>query len=106
MGNRNLAILTVTALIAVLIYLATFNVRETEYAIKFRFKEIVGSDYGAGLHFKLPLVDNVRKFDKRLLTADTPEEKFLTSEGKILLIDFFMKWQIEDINRFYQATSA
>jgi modulator of FtsH protease HflC len=106
MGNRNLAMLTIAALTAVLLYLSTFSVSETEYAIKFRFKEIVGSDYGPGLHFQLPLVENVRKFDKRLLTADTPEEKFLTSEGKILLIDFFMKWQIEDINRFYQATSA
>lgn len=106
MGNRNLAVFTIAALTAVLLYLSTFSVSETEYAIKFRFKEIVGSDYGPGLHFQLPLVENVRKFDKRLLTADTPEEKFLTSEGKILLIDFFMKWQIEDINRFYQATSA
>lgn len=106
MGNRNLAVITIAALTAVLLYLSTFSVGETEYAIKFRFKEIVGSDYGPGLHFQLPVVENVRKFDKRLLTADTPEEKFLTSEGKILLIDFFMKWQIEDINRFYQATSA
>jgi len=106
MGNRNLGILTIAVLVVLMIYMSAFTVNATEYAIKFRFKEIVTSNYEPGLHFKMPLIDNVRKFDKRLLTADTPEDKFLTSEGKILLIDFFMKWQIEDINRYYQATSA
>jgi membrane protease subunit HflC len=106
MANRNLAILTITALLAVLIYMSTFTVNKMEYAIKFRFKEIVASDYQPGLHFKLPLLENVRKFDTRILTADTPEEKVLTSEGKILLVDFFMKWKIKDINLFYKATGA
>src|SRR5262249_16770555 len=85
---------------------SAFSVSMTEYAIKFRFKEIVASDFEPGLHFKVPLLDNVRKFPKQILTLNYPKEKFLTSEGKILYIDFFMKWQIEDINRFYQATAA
>jgi membrane protease subunit HflC len=106
MANRNLAILTIAVLMAVLMYMSAFTVNKMEYAIKFRFKEIVASDYQPGLHFKMPLLENVRKFDTRILTADTPEEKVLTSEGKILLVDFFMKWKIKDINLFYKATGA
>ena len=106
MANRNLAILTIAFLAALLLYMSAFTVNKMEYAIKFRFKEIVASDYQPGLHFKMPLLENVRKFDTRILTADTPEEKVLTSEGKILLVDFFMKWKIKDINLFYKATGA
>jgi membrane protease subunit HflC len=106
MANRNLLIFVGAIMAALLISLSMFTVSMTEYAIKFRFKEIVTSDYEPGLHFKMPLVDNVRTFPKQILTLNYPKEKFLTSEGKILLIDFFMKWQIEDINRFYKATAA
>lgn len=106
MANRNLVIFVGAILAIILLSLSAFTVSVTEYAIKFRFKEIVASNYEPGLHFKMPLVDNVRTFDRRLLTLTYPKEKFLTSEGKILFIDFFMKWQIEDINRFYQATAA
>lgn len=106
MSNRNLLIFVAVAVAALLLGLSAFTVSVTEYAIKFRFKEIVASNFEPGLHFKMPLVDNVRKFDRRVLTLNYPKEKFLTSEGKILNLDFFMKWQIEDINRFYQATGA
>ncbi len=106
MSQRNLIILVAIVAAGTLFFMSAFTVNMTEYAIKFRFKEIVASNYAPGLHFKMPLLENVRKFDKRMLTANTPKEKFLTSEGKILYIDFFMKWRIEDINRYYQATSA
>jgi len=106
MANRSLLIIVGAALVALIVSMSAFTVGVTEYAIRFRFKEIVASDYQAGLHFKLPLIDDVRKFPKQVLTANTPKEKFLTSEGKILLIDFFMKWRIEDVNRYYQATGA
>jgi modulator of FtsH protease HflC len=106
MANRGVVIFVGAVMVAVLLSLSLFTVKVTEYAIKFRFQEIIGSNYEPGLHFKVPLLENVRKFDKRILTLNYPKEKFLTSEGKILYIDFFMKWQIEDINRFYQATTA
>jgi modulator of FtsH protease HflC len=106
MGNRNLMIFVGAVLALLLLSTSLFTVGVTEYAIRFRFREIVASDYTPGLHVKFPLLDQVRKFDRRVLTLNYPKEKFLTSEGKILFIDFFMKWQIEDINRFYQATGA
>jgi membrane protease subunit HflC len=106
MSQRNLLIFVTVVLIAIAASASLFTVPVTEYAIKFKFKEIVTSDYEPGLHFKMPLIENVRKFPKQVLTLNYPKEKFLTSEGKILYMDFFMKWQIEDINRFYQATAG
>ena len=64
------------------------------------------ADYEPGLHFMTPLVNNVRKFDKRVLTEDYPAESFLTSEGKILTIDFFVKWRISDVSRYYTSTAG
>ena len=106
MASRGL--LGVIAAVAIIFLLAmcAFTVRETELAIKFRFGEIVRSDYTPGLHFMTPLVNNVQKFDKRIITRNYPSEQFLTSEGKILRIDFYIKWRILDVSTFYQATSG
>jgi membrane protease subunit HflC len=81
-------------------------VRETDLAIKFRFGEIVRADYEPGLHFLTPFVNNVVKFDKRILTEDYPAEQFLTSEGKILRINFFVKWRISDVSKYYISTAG
>ena len=92
---------------AVLVFsMAAFTVRETELAIKFNFGRIVRADYQPGLHVMVPFVNNVIKFDKRILTEDYPAEQFLTSEGKILRINFFVKWRISDVSRYYQATAG
>jgi membrane protease subunit HflC len=92
---------------AILLFsMAAFTVRETELALKFRFGEIVRSNYEPGLHFLTPFVNNVVKFDKRILTEDYPAEQFLTSEGKILRINFFVKWRISDVSRYYQSTAG
>ncbi|HKE93274.1 MAG TPA: protease modulator HflC [Povalibacter sp.] len=106
MANRALLGLIAIAAVAFLIAMSTFTVNETEMAIKFRFGEIVRSDFGAGLHFMVPMVNDVRKFDKRVRTSSVPPEPFLTSEGKILRIDFYIKWRIADVSTFYQATAG
>lgn len=106
MANRGLVVLVAAALAALILSMATFTVRETELAIKFRFGEIVRADYGPGLHFMIPLVNNVRKFERRIVTRNYPSEQFLTSEGKILRIDFYIKWRIADVSTYYQATSG
>lgn len=90
----------------VLVTNSVFVVRETEYAIKFQFSAIVRSDYKPGLHFKLPLVDSVMKFDRRVLARGFPAEQFLTSEGKILNVDFYTKWRIADVDQYYRSTSG
>ena len=104
-GRGYLPLILVGAAI-LLFSMAAFTVRETELALKFRFGEIVRSDYSPGLHFLTPFVNNVIKFDKRILTEDYPAEQFLTSEGKILRINFFVKWRISDVSRYYQSTAG
>jgi membrane protease subunit HflC len=85
---------------------AVFTVNETELAIKFRLREIAATDLVPGLHFKIPWIETVQKFDRRVLTRNYPAEPFLTSEGKILNVDFFVKWRISDVGQFYLATSG
>lgn len=83
-----------------------FTVDEREYAIKFRFGEIMDSEYEPGLHLKLPVVNNVRKFSRQILTITNPQELFLTFEKKNLLVDFFVKWRIADVDQFYRSTGG
>jgi modulator of FtsH protease HflC len=106
MPNKGFLALAIVAVAVLLVALATFTVRETELAIKFRFGEIVRADYGPGLHLMTPLVNNIRKFERRIVTRNYPSEQFLTSEGKILRIDFYIKWRISDVGTYYQATSG
>lgn len=85
---------------------AMFTVKETELAIRYRLREIVETDFEPGLHFKIPWVESVQKFDRRVLTRNYPAEQFLTSEGKILNVDFYVKWRISDVERYYLATNG
>jgi modulator of FtsH protease HflC len=106
MASRGFLILILAAVVAFTLAMSTFTVRETELAIKFRFGEIVRADYGPGLHFMVPMVNNIRKFERRIDTKNYPSEQFLTSEGKILRIDFYIKWRISDVGTYYQATAG
>ncbi len=81
-----------------------FTVNEREYAVKFRLGEIVKTDYTPGLHLKVPLINNIRKFDRRILTLDARPERFLTSEKKYVDVDSYVKWRIQDVEAFYSAT--
>jgi len=85
---------------------SAFIVTETEYALKFQLGRIIRSDFEPGIHFKVPFINNVRKFDRRLLTLDTPPEKMLTSEQKFVAVDSFVKWRITDVSNFYTATQG
>jgi len=83
-----------------------FVVTETEFAIKFQLGRIVRADYEPGMHFKMPFINNVRKFDRRILTLDTPSELMLTSEQKFVNVDSFVKWRITDVSKFYISTQG
>lgn len=94
----------VVALIAlvVLATLSLFVVDQRQNAIVFRLGEIVDIKTSPGLYVKLPIVDNVRYFDTRILTLDTAEpERFITSEKKNVLVDLFVKWRIVDVRQYY-----
>jgi membrane protease subunit HflC len=96
------AILGVLVVAAVVGSLSLFTVDERENAIVFQLGEIRHVVSEPGLRFKLPLIQNVRYFDKRILTLDTPDaERFITSEKKNVLVDSFVTWRIDDVKQYY-----
>jgi membrane protease subunit HflC len=99
-------LLILIVILGVLGVSSLFTVNETEYAIKFQLGRIIKSDFAPGLHVKVPFVNNVRKFDNRLLTLDTNAEQMLTSEQKFLAVDSFVKWRIIDVEQFYTSTQG
>ncbi|MGY6274981.1 protease modulator HflC [Methylomonas sp. MgM2] len=103
MGNK--IIVAIVALV-VLSSMSVFTVSETERAIKFRLGEIVGADFKPGLHFKIPFINNVKKFDARILTMDATPERFLTAEKKNVIVDSFVKWRIGDVKAFYTTVGG
>tara|TARA_B100001250_G_scaffold392909_1_gene395152 strand:+ start:32987 stop:33805 length:819 start_codon:yes stop_codon:yes gene_type:complete len=80
-----------------------FSIDEREHGVKFRFGEIVKSDYEPGLHFKIPIVNEIRKYPNRILNYGESQENFLTGEKKNLLVDYFITWRITDPGQYYRA---
>lgn len=100
-------IVLVIALAAVLLGAnSVFVVREAEVGVLFQLGRIVRTDIPPGLHFKLPLVQDVRRFDQRIKTLDSQPERYLTSEKKDVNVDFFAKWRILEVGKFYTTTSG
>lgn len=93
-------------LAALLIWASVFTVDERQEAILFQFGEIIESDYEPGVHFKIPFINNVRKFDNRILTIDQKPERFLTQEKKDLIVNSFVKWRISDVVQYYKTTQG
>ncbi|MEP0073387.1 MAG: SPFH domain-containing protein, partial [Marinomonas sp.] len=71
-----------------------FVVKETERAVVLKFGEIVQEDVQPGLHFKLPVMNEVKKFDARILTMDSRPQRYLTLEKKAVIVDSYVKWKI------------
>jgi len=92
--------------VGVILSMSVFIVHEREIAIKFKLGEIVESDYKPGIYFQIPIINNVQKFDSRILTMDTPSERFLTAEKKNVIVNSFAKWRIVDPKTFYTATAG
>ena len=102
---RNILIVLLVAILLV-ISNSIFTVDQRELALKFRFGEVIKSDYKPGIHFKVPFVNNVGKFPKQILTINNPQELFLTLEKKNLFVDFFIKWKINDVQQYYVSTGG
>lgn len=100
----------ISAVIAVLIVLvgvnSAFVVKEGQTALLLQFGRIVATDYAPGLHLKLPFVQQVVRFDKRILTLDAQPERYFTAEKKSVNIDFYVKWRVADVAAYYRATAG
>ncbi len=94
------------AAVVIVMMMSLFAVDERELAVKFRFGEIIESNFEPGLHVKIPIINNVQFFPKQILTIKNPQELFLTREKKNLFVDFFIKWQITNVADYYRATSG
>jgi membrane protease subunit HflC len=92
--------------LALVIWASVFTVDERQKAILFKFGEILSSDFEPGLHFKMPVINNVRKFDQRILTIDQQPERFLTAEKKDLIVDSFVKWRIANVEQYFKTTQG
>jgi membrane protease subunit HflC len=104
---RNTTTIVLLAAVALLLAMGScFVVTESQTAIVLNLGKVVRSDLKPGLHFKLPMVEDVRKFDRRILTLDDAPERYLTAEKKDVEIDFFVKWRIADVTTFYRAASG
>jgi membrane protease subunit HflC len=102
MKNNMAGVLAGAFGVLILLSLSLFVVDQRQNVIVLRFGEIVNVIKEPGLAFKMPLIDNVRYFDVRILTIDTPEpERFLTSEKKNVLVDLFIKWRIAEVEKYY-----
>lgn len=106
MSTRNLVLLAALALVVFVGLQSVYVVSEKERAIKLRFGEVVAADVSPGLNFKVPFIEVVRKFERRIITLDSDSERFITSEQKGLEVDAYVQWQIDDVRAFYTATSG
>lgn len=100
----------VTAIVVLLLVVlganSMFVVREGQEALLLQFGRIIGQNYEPGLHFKLPLIQQVEMFDGRILSLDAEPERYFTAEKKSVNVDFYVKWRIADAADYFRATAG
>ncbi len=106
MNNGRFAAIVIVGLIFVVIGLSAFTVNERELAIKLQVGKIVQSSYEPGLHFKIPLIQTVRKFPKRILNIDDAPQRVFTLDRTAMTVDYFVKWSIDDEETYYTSTGG
>ena len=105
MTSRSLSLVLLLVL-AIIGSSSLYVIQETELGVKLRFGRLIETDIQPGLHYKIPFVDQVRKFDGRVLTLDADPASFFTIEKKRLIVDAFSKWRIIDVDVYYRATGG
>ena len=101
--------MTMTLIVALALFVLSnslYIIKETQRGVLLQFGEVVNPNLQPGLHIKIPFVNNVRKFDGRVLTVDAQPERFLTQEKKAVIVDSFAKFKVADTAKFYTATNG
>lgn len=106
MNNKSMFGLITALVVLVVAWNSFFVISQIERGLVLQFGRVVKADLEPGLHFKLPFVQDVKKFDARLLTLDTATQRFLTLEKKALMVDSYAKWRVADVQRYYTSTSG
>ena len=105
MNLRNFIFIFIAGALILLAVDTVYTVHQTERAIVLQFGKVTRDDVAPGLHFKLPIAEEVKIFDARVLTLDLQQERYYTLEKKPLDVDSFVKWRVSDVEKFYTATS-
>ena len=106
MSGRNVVFIFIALSLLLIASKSLYVIKETERGVLLRFGEVVNPNIEPGLHVKVPFVNNVRKFDGRVLTVDSTPERFFTQEKKALIVDSYAKFKVSDTEKFYTATNG
>jgi membrane protease subunit HflC len=106
MSGRNATFILLAVVVLFIANNSLYIMKETERGVLLRFGEVVNPDIAPGIHAKVPFVNNVRKFDGRILTVDAQAERFLTQEKKAVIVDSYAKFRVSDTTKFYTATNG
>ncbi len=106
MGPKAILGLAGTLVVVLLVMSSVYIIPETHRGVLLRFGELVATDIQAGIHFKVPVIDQVSRFDVRVLTTDLPSKQYLTIEKKPLDVDSYLAWRIQDVDQYYRATGG
>jgi modulator of FtsH protease HflC len=106
MAGRNVVFIFIALLLLVVASKSLYVIKETERGVLLKFGEVVDPNLAPGLHVKIPFVNDVRKFDGRILTVDAMPERYFTQEKKALIVDSYAKFRIADTAKFYTATNG
>lgn len=104
--NKVIALILSLLVIAILSSFFLFTIDEKQTAVKLRFGEVVQAGYEPGLHFKWPVVNNIRKFDNRIQTLDNAPERVFNTDNEYLMVDYFVKWRIMDVKTFFTSNAG
>lgn len=103
-STKSILAVVILAVVALVGNASLFVVQEQQLALLLRLGEIVDADFEPGLHFKVPVIQDVQKYDKRIQTLDAPPEQFLTIEKKFVVVNSYAKWRIADVAQYFRST--
>ena len=104
MSLKNTLAVVLGIIIILLLYMSFYTVQQTERAVLLRFGAVLRADVSPGLHLKLPIADEVKTTEARVLTVDSDPERYFTLEKKPVIVDSFVKWRVDDVASYYTAT--
>lgn len=105
-------LLVISGVLALVFLLSLFTIHQGKHAIILRLGRLVNESpgvvkiLGPGIHIKMPFIDTVREFDTRLQTVDIKSSRIVTKEKKDVIVDYFVKWRIENLAQYYKATGG
>ena len=106
MKKRYIVIAVLVALLIIAASSSIYTVKENQYACIFRFEEIVDTESEAGLHFKIPFVDEVKYFTKATMLYDIPPSEVITLDKQNMTVDCYILWSISDPQQFYRSVGT